>query len=179
MNTFKTNRTPPTEFCQRGATLIVSLVLLIVLTLIGVTAMSTSSLEEKMAGNSRDMNLAFQAAEAALKDAEEFLRTGFITAAAFDGNNPGLYPTPAAGNPPPDVYSENVWTTALTATTNLDGISAQPRYIIEYMGTVGENDINVINKATSGNTTEVFRITARGTGGSSNAVVHLQSYYAR
>ena len=39
---------------QTGSALIVSLMILLVLTLIGVTAMSGSNLEEKMSGNSRD-----------------------------------------------------------------------------------------------------------------------------
>ena len=48
---------------QQGAALVVSLMILLVMTLIGITAMSSSNLEEKMAGNSRDMMLAFQAAD--------------------------------------------------------------------------------------------------------------------
>lgn len=179
MNTMPGRASNMARHHQQGATLIISLMLLIVLTLIGVTAMNTSNLEERMAGNARDTNLAFQAAEAALKNAEEFLRTGFVTAAAFDGNTPGLYPTPSANNPPPDVYNDAVWNTAIVSTTNIDGVASQPRYIIEYMGILGAEDINITNSATSGNADEVFRITARGTGGTDNAVVLLQSYFAR
>jgi Tfp pilus assembly protein PilX len=51
---------------QSGVTLIISLVLLLLLTLIAVSSMKTTGLQEKMAGNDRDRNLAFQAAEAAL-----------------------------------------------------------------------------------------------------------------
>ena len=54
---------------QRGATLAVVLIFLVLVTLIGVTAMSTTTLEEKMAGNQKEQNAAFQAAEAALRDA--------------------------------------------------------------------------------------------------------------
>ncbi len=53
---------------QKGAVLVVSLMILLVLTLIGVTAMTTSTLEERMAGNLKDVNLAFQAAESTLRD---------------------------------------------------------------------------------------------------------------
>ena len=49
---------------QSGSALIISLMILIVMTLIGITGMGTSGLEEKMAGNDRDAALAFQAAEA-------------------------------------------------------------------------------------------------------------------
>ncbi|MCX7100437.1 MAG: PilX N-terminal domain-containing pilus assembly protein, partial [Methylobacter sp.] len=54
---------------QSGAVLIISLIMLLLLTLIGTTAMQTSTLEEKMAGNLRDRDIAFQAAESALRDA--------------------------------------------------------------------------------------------------------------
>ena len=59
---------------QSGAVLIISLIMLLLLTLIGASSMQTSSLEEKMAGNLRDRNLAFQAAESALRDAEQDIR---------------------------------------------------------------------------------------------------------
>jgi len=52
---------------QTGAALIVSLVLLLIMTVLGVTAMRTTTLQERMAGNLRDNNLAFQDAEAALR----------------------------------------------------------------------------------------------------------------
>lgn len=48
---------------QRGAALIVSLVVLLVLTLIGVAGMNTSVMQERMAVNSQNSNRAFQAAE--------------------------------------------------------------------------------------------------------------------
>ena len=51
---------------QRGAVLIVSLILLVVLTLLGVTSMNTTSLEEKMAANSQTTTRAFQTAETGL-----------------------------------------------------------------------------------------------------------------
>ena len=42
---------------QRGAILIISLIMLLVLTILGVTGMRTTVLEEKMAGNLRDKNI--------------------------------------------------------------------------------------------------------------------------
>lgn len=55
---------------QRGAILVVSLMFLIILTLISISAMNTTTFEEKMSGSSRDWNVAFAAAEAAIRDAE-------------------------------------------------------------------------------------------------------------
>ncbi len=51
---------------QQGATLIVSLIVLLVLTLIGVAGMNTSLMQERMAVNSQNSNRAFQAAESTL-----------------------------------------------------------------------------------------------------------------
>lgn len=59
----------------RGVALVTSLVMLTVMTFIGVVAMSTGSLEEKMAGNQRNQEIAFQAAESALREGERFVET--------------------------------------------------------------------------------------------------------
>lgn len=60
---------------QRGAILIVSLLLLLVMTVLALTASQTTRLQERMAGNARDMDLAFQAAEAGLRAAEVSIDT--------------------------------------------------------------------------------------------------------
>ena len=59
----------PTRRRQNGAVLIVSLLFLVVLTILGITAMTGTTLEHRMAGNTRDYAVAMQAAEAALRDA--------------------------------------------------------------------------------------------------------------
>ena len=58
-----------TAFNQHGAVLVTALVFLVILTLLGITSMSTNTLEERMAGNSQDINRAFQAAESGLSAA--------------------------------------------------------------------------------------------------------------
>lgn len=55
---------------QKGVVLVISLIMLALLSIIGVAAMQATGLEEKMAGNMRDRNIAFQAAEAGMRDAE-------------------------------------------------------------------------------------------------------------
>ena len=57
---------PRRPSAQRGAVLIVSLILLAVLTLLGLSTMSTTSLEEKMAANTQESTRAFQIAETGL-----------------------------------------------------------------------------------------------------------------
>lgn len=52
---------------QRGAALVVGLMMLVALTLIGVTTMGMSSMELRMASNAQNKSNAFQAAEAGLE----------------------------------------------------------------------------------------------------------------
>ncbi len=55
---------------QRGISLVIVLIFLVILSILGVSAMQTSTLSSKVARNQLDRTLAFQAAEAALRDAE-------------------------------------------------------------------------------------------------------------
>ena len=59
---------------QRGAALFVSLMFLIILTLIGLSAANVGIMQERMAGNVRQTNEAFQGAEATLREVEDAIR---------------------------------------------------------------------------------------------------------
>ena len=62
---------------QGGVVLIVALLFLIMLTMIGTAAINMSTAEERMARSNRDYNIALQAAEAGLRDAQaDVLNTG-------------------------------------------------------------------------------------------------------
>lgn len=58
---------------QSGVALFVSLIFLLLLTIIGVAAMKSATLQEKMSGNVRLKNESFQVAEAALREGESFI----------------------------------------------------------------------------------------------------------
>lgn len=58
--------------------MIVALIMLLLLTIIGLSSMRGTSLQENMAGNMRDGNLALQASEAALRKAEEVVVAKFL-----------------------------------------------------------------------------------------------------
>lgn len=78
---------------QRGAVLVVGLIILVVLTLLGVQAMRTNVAQERMAGNMRDRYTAFQAAESVLRVGEstgpfDKERLELPDAAAWDGTVP-------------------------------------------------------------------------------------------
>lgn len=58
----------PTPAQQRGAVLFIALIMLLLLTLIGVTAMQVTLLQERMAGGFRVQHQAFEATEGLLKE---------------------------------------------------------------------------------------------------------------
>lgn len=64
------------ESRQEGIVLITAVMFLIVLSLLVISLVRTGILEERMVGASREWNTAFQAAEAALRDAEREIKTG-------------------------------------------------------------------------------------------------------
>lgn len=83
---------------QRGSALIISLLILLVMTIIGISAMSSSTMEEKMAANDRNQKAIFQNAESSLMAAEDG-----VLATDYDAlkkkmvdNEPGYY-TPDDG----------------------------------------------------------------------------------
>lgn len=147
---------------QRGVTLIVALIFLAILMLLGVTVAQTTSMEERMAGNTRDRDLALQSAEAALEDAQTDL-LGYL-ANPFDGSTPGLVAFDSANANDSAYWNAYDWAGASQeASVDLDLVAEQPKYVIEKLPDVA--------------TTKRFRVTARGVGSSTNTVVILQAGY--
>jgi type IV pilus assembly protein PilX len=152
---------------QRGATLIIALVFMAALTLLGATAAQNSGLEERMASNTHNRDLAFQAAEAALKYVQLNLSSGDnLRSLNYAGSTAGLS-TFNVNHADDSTYwgTTFVWndTTARHPTDTITQVASQPYYIVEKMPNVG--------------TTEYYRVTARGVGGDANAVVILQAAY--
>lgn len=182
MNAIRFIRTAtPRPRKQSGAVLIVSLVFLLVVTLIAVASMRSTTLQEKMAGNTRDRNLAFQAAESSMREAEMFVE-GISSLGNFNGTG-GLYGRTDAE---PSFYGGTTWsdgTSYVTAGATYGAYEA-PRYYIKHFTTVvgTEGAMNMSgygdNKGTGDVT--IFRITGRGTGGGADsAEVILRSQYGR
>lgn len=120
---------------QRGGALLVVLMLLLIMTLLGLASLRGALMEERMATSVFDRGLMFQAAEAALREAEA--RTA--TTKSFQYTEPctnGLCGEPNPTNQ--DAYTDR-WLLANppyvnAATVTADGISVTPGYFIEYMG---------------------------------------------
>jgi len=163
---------------QRGVVLVTGLIFLVILTLLGTTALQGTVLEEKMAGNLRDETLALQAAEAALRSGEIFLEQ--VTIPVFSGSD-GLYHYANPSTAAPDPKSWDGWDSlGKSANTIMEGVASQPRYIIEQLPSVPQQGNQGSAQQTGTNPDdEMFRIIARGVGGTANAVVILQTTYRR
>jgi type IV pilus assembly protein PilX len=154
--------------------LIVSLVMLLLLTLLGLAATRGSTLEEKMAGNSRDRQLAFQAAEAALRNCEALL--GSTGRGSFNGAN-GLYD--GANNAPDwDTIDWNDPSVVRTYPADLTPpLAGQPEcFIVQSPESLPISGQSLAADAPPPNS-NIYRVTSRGVGGDANAVVVLQSIY--
>lgn len=176
---------------QHGVALVMSMVFLMILTIIGVTAMTTASLEEKMAGNQQNKNSAFQAAEAALRVGEALIRSWAPGAEPdFTLNTAGFYePVPAGSTP---VWGTVDWKNGCGAAViclpvnSISGVKTQPRYIIEKLGDVtgsstgGGSLVAGFAAPPAGSSTgTMYRVTAHGTGGTDVAVAELQTVYRK
>lgn len=145
---------------QRGAILIIALIMLVLITMVSMHTVRSTAMEEKMAGNTRDRDKAFQAAEAAVRACLVDIKAGTYTGVAPTK----LDPAPVNASQVWDVAAN--WDTSspnsLQVTVDTDGLAAQPRCMIEELGTG----------------TGSYRITGRAVGGSTRAVVVLQATYS-
>jgi type IV pilus assembly protein PilX len=169
---------------QSGAVLFVSLILLLIMTLLGITGMQTTILEEKMAGNSRNTNQAFQSAEAALRRSEAWLSTQATEPAATSTGTNDIWTLSAMD---PDTSNSDEWWEELNSSwwssngvsygTTLSGINTPPLTIIEYKTFKSDTLLTGTGSIPTGLT--FYQVTAKGTGGSDQAKVLLQSITAR
>lgn len=164
---------------QRGSTLIICLVFLLILTMIGISSIQNSTLQEQMSGSARDYNSAFQAAESALRKGEIYLQ--LATLGNFDGSG-GRYmicsnPASTATECVPPSW-RNKASTGWIAQTGVVNVNSQPQYIIEKYPLIV--DVNAPLAADQVPVTiDMYRITARGFGVSENSMVVLQSSFRR
>ncbi|MFC3608767.1 pilus assembly PilX family protein [Stutzerimonas tarimensis] len=164
---------------QEGSTLIVCLVFLLILTLIGLNSIQTSTLQEQMAGAARDFNSAFQAAELGLRGGESYLELASL--GGFDGSG-GRYMVCANPDSTATQCVIPSWktrsSTGWVVLEEVNGISAQPQYIIEKFR--GYEDMDApLDADVAKRKIEVYRITARGFGVSDHSMVVLQSTFRR
>lgn len=164
-----------------GAALVASLIFLVVISLIGASMFSTTTVEERVARNSRDREFAFAAAEAALRDAElrltgnwQWPARGLATTDFSPDCTGGLCDARAAPLATAvhtrDFYAQGAVAIALgtiTGSPTIPGLASarQPRYMIEMLCASCKDNPR-------------FRITVQAAGRLPNTVVMLQEMYA-
>lgn len=153
---------------QSGAVLLIALIMLLLLTIIGMAGMRDTNMQEKMAGNLRDQNLAFQAAEAGLRFAEQQAKGSYATLSGM---------------------TDNTTTTAVTYSDFPGEVAAKPTYTITKLPHPGPLDMqDIVNPQTTGGESlaageamildfVLVRIESTGTGMSPDAKVKLRSLY--
>ena len=162
---------------QQGATLAISLLLLFITTIIGVSAIQVTSMQEKMSGNIQDKITSFEAAESALKAGEIWL--GNLITNPTPVTSCTTYPCIQILKDDFDPASQtDSWWAANSAAyaTSLPDINSAPRYFIEFLRFVPDGPA-IGNAQTTG--VYYFQVTARGVGNTTNAQSILQSTYAR
>lgn len=152
---------------QRGAVLPVALIMLLIISLLAVAGMSDTTLQERMAGSLRDRDIAFQAAEASLRQGELWIENNLaqaaaalelapVAAAAWDGATPA--PTQTLGG----LYSAD----AGVALAQAPGVHVAAPQLL---------------RANPGETPPryqaIYPVTARAVGATQDTVVILRSTY--
>ncbi len=154
---------------QAGVVLPVVLIFLVVMMILGVTAIRNITLDEKVAANSRSHIQAFQAAEQGLRSCESLLLRGIVNKV----NILQAGPLPNGRNYWEDnanwgnANSFEVPLAASEANLNTQ-LAARPRCMVEAMDGVASR--------VSSERKQQFRITSRGVGLRNTSVVILQSY---
>lgn len=64
---------------QKGSSLIICMIFLLLLTIVGMSSMQSATMQERMVGNAVDENRAFQSAEGALRAGEKYVQDNSAT----------------------------------------------------------------------------------------------------
>lgn len=138
---------------QQGAALVIVLLLLLVMTLLGLASLRATVLEERMTGALFDRSLAFQAAEAALREGEAFVNAQAVNivsdaqartllGTAFDCTATGVvcesnpYMALPAGSSVATggcAFGAGLWRNATTVGAAV-AAAGQPQFCIEFTG---------------------------------------------
>lgn len=182
---------------QRGVSLVTTLLFMVAALLLGVSVMGINVMQERMVGNSRDRDLAFQAAEAALRDAELDIRANITADLPFtDSCDSGLCTAPSQRGSalalralPVEKQAGFDWSAAAntrrygqyTSVSSFPNVLAQPVYVVERLGTMAVPPGTCSSSIPPDPDCRRFayRVTARATGARAETVVVLQSVYYR
>lgn len=154
---------------QRGMALVVSLLMLVAITLLAVSAMRGTTLQEKMASNLNDREIAKQVAEATLRQVSTLLPP----AAGSAWFNAAL-PSPVQ-NTADRWNNAAIWANAGTFAVTVNGVSYNGQFLVENMGLwSSRQDPTCKPKENPLCERQTYRITVRNQPVSGRAVVMVQ-----
>ena len=163
---------------QQGAVLIVSLVMLLLLTIIGMSAVELTNMDTRIAANTKDRALAFDAAETALNMSGQALSP---SEPLPDSSTPGFLTSAMADNWW-HTAADTWWDSNATAIADYEGVADGLAYVIEQPTEIRTNGAGQrVADLTLGEpkpVTRFYRTTARGEG-PGGTEVFVQSIYAR
>lgn len=161
---------------QRGAALVISLIFLMLLTMLAITAVNTSTLQEKMAGNIREAHLAHQNAESGLRAAEAWL-TALPNQPGQSAGVPGASEVWATGVPGDYATHTQAWWATNGVPASIGG-AATPEYVVEYRSKIRDSeDVGV--PALASYVLDVYRMTSHGMGNLPSSQAVAQSGFLR
>ncbi len=166
---------------EEGIALVTVLVFLVIMTIIGVAAMQSSSLQERMSSNVRDQNVSFQTGEASVREAEAWLQTLAGRPSIQIGNCVApcqqiVWVLGNGANNGSDFLNPDFWGGAnVWIGTAVPGAKTPPRLVVEAVGvsTVGES----LKWTSDPQGVDIFRVTARGTGETDDSQSVIQTIY--
>ncbi len=162
---------------QSGAALLVVLMLLLIITLLGLASMRGGLLQERMASATIQRGKAFQAAESALRQGEEFVVSNKPTIPSA-GCSAGVCAETTGGSVPVWMGS-SFWSSGQAKTASAPASDVAAKFVVESYGlSVDRNAVNSLDPraSSSGTDAEVYRVVARGESASGSEVL-LQSIY--
>lgn len=166
------------QHSQRGAALILSLLLLLVLTLLAVSSMQNTVMQERMVSAEREGIISLEIAESGLRDAEAFVEA-LSNLNGFTGSD-GLYPVGEAG---PDPLDAATWAgTASVAGQAVPDVGVTPRYFIVHEGEARQPEGIMEGQGYGGSSSpdaQAFRIVAWSPGLSGESQRVIETFYVR
>lgn len=166
---------------ESGVALIVALIMVVIMSLLGLAGVRMIFQEEKMAGYAYDRTLTFQAAEAALREAEngiDQVKPEPATGAACSTYSSGIYsvracPPATAGAATPRWLDTSFTGWANASAVGTGSLAVTPQYFVEYLGAGFPCGLD----PSAPPVCKRYRVTARA-GGNGRAQVMVQSLYA-
>ncbi len=165
---------------QRGAVLIVALVLLLVLTILGTAGIQNTLITERMSGNYRDVAIAFESAEAGLRSGEVLIADASAFGALGFGGTDGSWDITddTKGINPTDPSTTFDINTGLTEVPE-DAHQVSSYYIERLPETKDPNSSLVVGFQDQPQPEHYYRVTSKGVGLTPAVEVILQSTYFR